>query len=103
MDDLFLLSGHRGTKPSPNPAERAKSAITCSSTFEMKLADFPELGDITPSNPTVASLHQEPWVCAGAVMPAERQSSPAPICKVTFMHGDLGQRTHYSVKAQAVY
>lgn len=74
-------SGHRGTKPSPNPAERAKSAITCSSAFEMKLADFPELGDITPSNPTVASLHQEPWVCAGAVMPAERQSSPAPICK----------------------
>ncbi|XP_058632493.1 selenocysteine insertion sequence-binding protein 2-like isoform X2 [Onychostoma macrolepis] len=73
--------GHRGTKPSPNPAERAKSAITCSSAFEMKLADFPELGDIAPSNPTVASLHQEPWVCAGAVMPAERQSSPAPICK----------------------
>lgn len=69
----------------------------------MKLADFPELGDITPSNPTVASLHQEPWVCAGAVMPAERQSSPAPICKVTFMHGDLGQRTHCSVKAQAFY
>ncbi|XP_042580651.1 selenocysteine insertion sequence-binding protein 2-like isoform X2 [Cyprinus carpio] len=73
--------GYRGTKPSPNPAERAKSAISCSSTFEMKLADFPELGDITPSSPTVASLLQEPWVCAGAVMPAERQSSPAPICK----------------------
>ncbi|XP_016321296.1 selenocysteine insertion sequence-binding protein 2-like isoform X2 [Sinocyclocheilus anshuiensis] len=73
--------GDRGTKPSPSPAERAKSAITCSSTFEMKLADFPELGDITPSNPTAASLHQEPWVCAGAVMPAECQSSPAPLCK----------------------
>lgn len=73
--------GHRGTKPSPNPAEKAKSAVTCSSTFEMKLADFPELGDITPSNPTVASLPQEHRVCAGTVMPAERQSSPAPICK----------------------
>ncbi|XP_059406060.1 selenocysteine insertion sequence-binding protein 2-like isoform X5 [Carassius carassius] len=73
--------GYRGTKPSPNPAERAKLAISCSSTFEMKLADFPELGDIPPSNPTVASLHQEAWVCAGAVTPAERQSSPAPICK----------------------
>ncbi|XP_026067969.1 selenocysteine insertion sequence-binding protein 2-like isoform X2 [Carassius auratus] len=73
--------GYRGTKPSPNPAERAKSAISCSSTFEMKLADFPELGDIPLSNPTVASLHQEAWVCAGSVMPAEHQSSPAPICK----------------------
>ncbi|XP_052411539.1 selenocysteine insertion sequence-binding protein 2 isoform X2 [Carassius gibelio] len=73
--------GYRWTKPSPNPAERAKSAISCSSTFEMKLADFPELGDIPPSNPTVASLHQEAWVCAGAVTPAEHQSSPAPICK----------------------
>ncbi|KAI2664383.1 Selenocysteine insertion sequence-binding protein 2 [Labeo rohita] len=73
--------GYRGTKPSPNPAERAKSAITSSSTFEMKLADFPELGDVIPINPTAASLHQEPSVCAGAVMPAERQSSPAPICK----------------------
>lgn len=69
----------------------------------MKLADFPELGDVIPINPTAASLHQEPSVCAGAVMPAERQSSPAPICKVTFMHGDSSQRTHCSVKAQAVY
>ncbi|XP_067294222.1 selenocysteine insertion sequence-binding protein 2-like isoform X2 [Pseudorasbora parva] len=73
--------GYRGTKPTPNPAERAKSAITYSSTFEMKLADFPELGDITPSNHTAAFLHQEPTVCASAVMPAERQSSPALICK----------------------
>lgn len=73
--------GYKGTKPSPNPAERAKSAITCSSTFEMKLADFPELGDITPSNHTAASLHQEPTVCASAVMPAECQSSPALIYK----------------------
>uniref|UniRef100_A0A8C1LZH9 SECIS binding protein 2 n=1 Tax=Cyprinus carpio TaxID=7962 RepID=A0A8C1LZH9_CYPCA len=73
--------GERGTKPSSNPTERAKSAITCISTFEMKLADFPELGDLTPSNPTAASLHQEPSVCAAAVMPAECLSSPAPICK----------------------
>ncbi|XP_026108584.1 selenocysteine insertion sequence-binding protein 2-like isoform X2 [Carassius auratus] len=73
--------GERGIKPSPNPAERDKSAITCFSTFEMKLADFPELGDITPSNPTAASLHQEPSVCAAAVVPAECQRSPAPICK----------------------
>lgn len=73
--------GYRGTKPSPNPTERAKSDITCSSTFEMKLADFPELGDITPSNHTAASLHQEPTVCSSAVMPAECQSSQALICK----------------------
>ncbi|KAL1274677.1 hypothetical protein QQF64_027491 [Cirrhinus molitorella] len=73
--------GYRGTKLSPNRAERAKLASTSSSTFEMKLADFPELGDVTPSNPTAASLHQEPSECAGAVMPAERQSSPAPVCK----------------------
>jgi len=57
----------------------------------MKLADFPELGDITPSNHTAASLHQEPTVCSSAVMPAERQSSPALICKVTFMDDGLSQ------------
>lgn len=73
--------GYRGTKPSSNPAERAKTAITSVSTFEMKLADFPELGDFTPSSPAGASLHQEPSVCAGAVMPAERQTSPAPLYK----------------------
>ncbi|XP_051551984.1 selenocysteine insertion sequence-binding protein 2-like isoform X2 [Myxocyprinus asiaticus] len=73
--------GYRGTKPTPNPADRAKSAFTCSSTFEMKLADFPELGDITLNNPTANSWHQEPSTVAGAVMPAERQSSPAVICK----------------------
>ncbi|XP_059403616.1 selenocysteine insertion sequence-binding protein 2-like isoform X3 [Carassius carassius] len=73
--------GERGIKPTSNPTERDKSAITCISTFEMKLADFPELGDITPSNPTAASPHQEPSVCASALMPAECQRSPAPICK----------------------
>lgn len=73
--------GYRGTKPSANPAERAKSAIMSVSTFEMKLADFPELGDFTPSSPAGASLHQEQSVCAGAVMPAERQTSPAPLYK----------------------
>ncbi|XP_048045314.1 selenocysteine insertion sequence-binding protein 2-like [Megalobrama amblycephala] len=72
--------GYKGSKPSLNPADRAKLGITCS-TFEMKLADFPELGDITPGNHTAASLHQEPTVCASAVMPAERQSSPVLICK----------------------
>lgn len=76
--------------------------ITCS-TFEMKLADFPELGDITPGNHTAASLHQEPTVCASAVMPAERQSSPVLICKVIFMDDGLSQRTHCSVKVPAVY
>ncbi|XP_051956413.1 selenocysteine insertion sequence-binding protein 2-like isoform X2 [Xyrauchen texanus] len=73
--------GYRGTTPTPNPADRAKSAVTCSSTFEMKLADFPELGDITLGNPSANSWHQEPSTGVGAVMPAEGQQSPAVIWK----------------------
>nr|XP_055056736.1 selenocysteine insertion sequence-binding protein 2-like [Misgurnus anguillicaudatus]XP_055056737.1 selenocysteine insertion sequence-binding protein 2-like [Misgurnus anguillicaudatus] len=72
--------GYRGTKPSPDPTEKAKSAVTCSSTFQMQLADFPELGDITPSNPALNSWHLEPSA-SGSLMPEERQSSPAVTCK----------------------
>lgn len=79
--ETLLYAGYRGTKPSPDPADRAKSAISCSSTFQMKLADFPELGDITPSDPVLTSWPLE--LSAGAiVMPEERQSSPADTCKV---------------------
>ncbi|XP_051525097.1 selenocysteine insertion sequence-binding protein 2-like isoform X2 [Myxocyprinus asiaticus] len=73
--------GYRGTTLTPNPADRAKSAVTCSSTFEMKLTDFPELGDITLRNPSANSWHQEPSTGVGTVMPAERPSSPAVIWK----------------------
>ncbi|XP_057207195.1 selenocysteine insertion sequence-binding protein 2-like isoform X2 [Triplophysa rosa] len=63
-----------------DPADRDKSAISCSSTFEMKLVDFPELGDITPGDPALTSWPHEPSACI-SVMPEERQSLPAATCK----------------------
>ncbi|XP_056603222.1 selenocysteine insertion sequence-binding protein 2-like isoform X2 [Triplophysa dalaica] len=63
-----------------DPAHSVKSAISCSSTFEMKLVDFPELGDITPGDPALTSWPLESSACV-SVMSEERQSLPAATCK----------------------
>lgn len=82
---------------SPDSAQTVKSAISCSSTFEMKLVDFPELGDITPGDPALTSGPLEPSACV-SVMSEERQSLPAATCKVTFTHAGMILRTLFRHK-----
>ncbi|TRY95859.1 hypothetical protein DNTS_021392 [Danionella cerebrum] len=75
-------STDRGTKLSLNPTERVKPAFTSSCVFEMKLADFPELGELstTSFSSAVAPISvKAPSPSAG--VPAKPQSSTAIVCK----------------------
>ncbi|XP_017546532.1 selenocysteine insertion sequence-binding protein 2 isoform X2 [Pygocentrus nattereri] len=66
--------GYRGSRPSTAPDVRRKSGVMSSSTFEVKLSDFPELCNVTSSNPKAAFI-QEPRTCWGAGTSADLQDS----------------------------
>ncbi|XP_036455116.1 selenocysteine insertion sequence-binding protein 2-like isoform X2 [Colossoma macropomum] len=85
--------GYRGTRPSTAPDVRHKSGVMSSSTFEVKLSDFPELCDVTSSNPKAAFI-QEPRTCWGAGTSAALQDSIGDqnICQNTDTPGKKGPK-----------
>ncbi|KAL6465447.1 hypothetical protein MHYP_G00255800 [Metynnis hypsauchen] len=85
--------GYRGSRPSTAPDVRHKSGVMNSSTFEVKLSDFPELCDVTSSNPKAAFI-QEPRTCWGAGTSADLQDSIGDqnICQSTDTPGKKGPK-----------
>ncbi|XP_071396755.1 selenocysteine insertion sequence-binding protein 2 [Centroberyx affinis] len=72
--------GLRGSRSAPSSAGRSKPAQTDLVTFEVKMADFPELALVSPGKPA-APVHQK--VCWGPTpsTPSPQIQKPVSACK----------------------
>lgn len=75
--------GLRGTRSAPISSKRLKAAQTDKVTFEVKMADFPELGVVSPANPGLPT-QQKPgtcWVSASASVPQPQSAALNTVLK----------------------
>ncbi|XP_067083693.1 selenocysteine insertion sequence-binding protein 2-like isoform X1 [Osmerus mordax] len=79
--------GFGGTRSAPISAERLKTAQPDKITFQVKMADFPELGIVAPGSPTLPS-HEKPGGWRSVPQSSMPQpQSPAPMAKAALRKG----------------
>uniref|UniRef100_A0A8C8J787 Ribosomal protein eL8/eL30/eS12/Gadd45 domain-containing protein n=1 Tax=Oncorhynchus tshawytscha TaxID=74940 RepID=A0A8C8J787_ONCTS len=89
--DAPRRGGFRGTRSAPKSSERSEPAQLDLVTFEVKMAEFPELGGLAPGSPALPAP-QKPGTCWGSASPSLTPHHQSSVSTSTTTPVRKGQR-----------